>query len=94
MNSRTPMGKSGHKQSPVPTRRKIHKNFFLINLGQSEQKELRELANAFGIELRGFLMNAIRESGREYTQMLRLAKGAELNPQCVFSLTRSGHNNN
>jgi hypothetical protein len=63
-------------------------------LSQSEQKELRELAAAFGIELRGFLMNAIRQSTREYAELLRVAKGAELNPQFVFSLVASGHNNN
>jgi hypothetical protein len=94
MNSKTPIRKTGHEQAIVPTGRKVHKNFFLVNMGQSEQKELRILAAAFGIELRVFLMNAIRQSGREYTQMLRVAKGARLNPQFVFSLTASGHNNN
>lgn len=94
MSSNIPIRKTGHKRAAVPTRRKVHKNFFLVNMSQSEQKELRELAAAFGIELRGFLVNAILGSKSEYMQILRIANGAELDPQFVFSLGACGHNNN
>jgi len=72
----------------------IHKNFFQINMGQREQKELRKLAAAFGVELRDFLTSAIRGKKYEYKEMMAIAEGASINPQFVYSLTTSRLNNN
>ncbi len=72
----------------------VHKNFFPVNIGQREQKELRELAASFGVSLRDFLSGAIRARKYEYQQRLALARRTRLNPQFVCSLTTAITNNN
>jgi len=88
------IGKAARPPATIPTQQKVHKGFFQINMSQSEQRELRALAAAFGIELRGFLSNAVRHSKRELEQALAVAKGAGINPQFVYCLTASSTNNN
>ncbi|MGA9452601.1 MAG: hypothetical protein WBW41_14795 [Verrucomicrobiia bacterium] len=58
---------AGPQREParVQSRPKTHKHFFQINMAQSEQKELRALAAAFGIELRFFLSRAVSQAKRE-----------------------------
>jgi hypothetical protein len=74
--------------------KKVHKNFFLVNMSQHDQKELRTLAAAFGIELRLFLSHAVRHAKRELEQALAVAKGARLDPQFVYCLIAGGTTNN
>ncbi len=86
----------GRQRDPAraQTRPTVHKNFFLINMSQHEQKKLRALVSIFGMELRGFLSMAVRLARRDLEQFQTIAEGAHLDPRYVWQLTGTWHSEN
>jgi hypothetical protein len=73
---------------------KVHKNFFLINMSQLHQRELRALCARFGIELRLFFANAVRSARRELEQCQVIADRSQLDPNFVWRLTDAWQSKN
>lgn len=86
--------KEGRVPPAAPTGKKVHKNFFQINMRQDEQKELRALCAGFGMELRVFLTNAVRYARRELEQYQTIADETKLDPYFVWRLTDAWHSKN
>ena len=68
--------------------------FFEVCMSQSEQAELRELAHAFGMDLRTFVSHALRVQKAEYREMIKVAGENHLDPDFVNRLTNCCPANN
>jgi hypothetical protein len=58
------------KKKPAQKRRP--KNWIHVNIGESDAKRIRALAECMQIEYRGFLYNAIKRAVREAEQLLNI----------------------
>ena len=88
------LGKAAGGPGAVQPGPKVHKNFFLINMGRQDQKELRALCARLGWELRLFLANAVRSARRELKQCVAVADRTQLDPNFVWRLTDAWNNKN
>lgn len=78
-------------EKPVKPPTSIPKGFFQVNMSQHDESELRDLANAFGIDLRLFISGAIRDRAVEFKSMLAKAKQKAISPS-AFLASHAGQN--
>jgi hypothetical protein len=62
-------------------------HFFQVCLSRQDQAELRELAQAFGMDLRTFLFQAVLNHKLNYRELRATAKQHHLEPRQMFDLT-------
>jgi hypothetical protein len=72
---------AGKSREPEP------KHFFKVCMSSREQAELRELAHAFGMDLRTFIFHAILEQKLKHREMLSTAEENNLEPRQLMRLT-------
>lgn len=54
--------------------RKIPRGFVMVNLGEAEQKEMRQLARELGAELRNMIRMALKDTKRELQEGVRIQR--------------------
>jgi hypothetical protein len=54
--------------------RKIPRGFVVVNLGEAEQKEMRQLARELGAELRNMIRMALKDTKRELREKVRIQR--------------------
>lgn len=68
------------------------KPFFEINMSQNDRADLKEIANAMGLDIRNFISHAILERKLAYRKMLETAKANHLEPRQFFDLAQCSGN--
>jgi hypothetical protein len=54
--------------------RKTPRGFFMVNLGEAEQKEMRQLARQLGVEMRNMVRGALIDMKRELREQVRIQR--------------------
>jgi hypothetical protein len=58
--------------------RKTPRGFFMVNLGEAEQKEMRQLARQLGVEMRNMVRGALIDTKLELRERVRIQRLTDL----------------